>query len=259
MMSKEAAWKKKTSEPAPPTRSEKFRASMKTPEGRKVVRGLKGRGKEVLTGAALYKLMTPGSSMEEAGKSGLALHAGGSLGEALARRLGARGGKAQIAGHIAGSALGLRYLRNREKAKKKGKTDRELLEMALKKEGQAQLVSTATQPKTPSTPGVGQRWGQVKSLASKAGQGIKSMMETGANKQREQQQRVQSLQQFSQRRQQVAEPKPARGLDFSKYPSLNKSKPAGTQSTGSSVKPMRKSKGIQQALTRQGTRYQQFM
>ena len=91
-----------------------------------------GRGaRQVAIGGLAHKLINPGSDMASATRSGIGMAGGGAIGNSLARQMGAKSVKANLISSFLGSALGIRAMR---KAKKKGKSDRELLEMAIKKE-----------------------------------------------------------------------------------------------------------------------------
>ena len=119
IMEKEAARKK---EPPPPTRGERFKAGV-----------------------------DPNVTMGEAVGSGMGVQLGGELGSAMARRMGVRGSKGQLAASVLGSALGLRHMHKRHKSAAKEREEEELRRM-LKKEGQ-QRLALATQPRRDATSG----------------------------------------------------------------------------------------------------------
>jgi hypothetical protein len=124
IMSKEAAAAEATS------KAEKLRAAAATPEGRKLIAHAKRGGRSVAVGTLAHKLINPGSETGTAVRSGVGMAGGGAIGTNLARQLGFKGTRGMLAGSFLGSALGIRAMR---KGKKK-KSDRELLEMALKKD-----------------------------------------------------------------------------------------------------------------------------
>lgn len=111
------------------SKAEKLRIAAATPEGRKLLAHAKRGGRSVAIGTLAHKLINPGSTTGNAVRSGVGMAGGGAIGANLARQLGFKGGRGAIAGSFLGSALGIRAMR---KGKKK-KTDRELLEMSLKK------------------------------------------------------------------------------------------------------------------------------
>lgn len=125
IMSKEAAAAETAS------KAERLRAAMATPEGRSLLRKAKRGGRSVAVGALAHKLINPGSTTGNAVRSGVGMAAGGAIGTNLARQLGFKGTRGMLAGSFLGSALGIRAMR---KGKKKKKSDRELLEMALNKD-----------------------------------------------------------------------------------------------------------------------------
>lgn len=96
-----------------------------------MLRKAKRGGRSVAVGALAHKLINPGSTTGNAVRSGVGMAAGGAIGTNLARQLGFKGTRGMLAGSFLGSALGIRAMR---KGKKKKKSDRELLEMALNKD-----------------------------------------------------------------------------------------------------------------------------
>ena len=146
VMSKEAASKKA---PGIAAKSERFKDLIKSKQGRSLGR-VAGRGaRQVAIGGMAHKLINPDASVGSAARSGVGMAAGGAIGTSLARQMGAKGKKAALISSFLGSALGIRAMR---KGRKEGKSDKEIVEMALKKEGQ-EMVATATRPKRDATTG----------------------------------------------------------------------------------------------------------
>ena len=126
IMSKEAAAAKTKTKRV--LQYEKLLADPKTKSlGRKAERG----ARQVAIGGLAHKLINPGADMASATRSGIGMAGGGAIGNNLAKQMGAKSVKSKIISSFLGSALGIRAMR---KGKTEGKSDRELLEMAIKKE-----------------------------------------------------------------------------------------------------------------------------
>jgi len=243
------------------SRAEKVKEALKSPEGKRLSRKaghLAGSGaKGALYGALFHKLVDPEISAGTALRSGVGVTAGGHIGSALGKQVGVRSSKGKLMTGLVGSALGLRLARKKSKAKK---SDRELLEMALKKEG-APSVATISGPQNPSrglgappAPNLSQRWGQAKSLAgnisSAAQKGIKGVQQRQQLTQRSQASKSR-LQGFMNRKKPQSAPKAGGGLNLQskEYDFLSKSSPSPTPSR-SAPKPQSMGKKIKGTLER---------
>ena len=126
-LTKEAKPKAKHSEPS------RFRAMAASEAGRsagrKSLTSLRSGSKGVLSAALFAKLVNPDMELGSALKRGVGVTAGGHIGTSMARQLGLRGSKSQMAAGILGSAMGFRAAGNGPKKKKRSE---ELLEKALR-------------------------------------------------------------------------------------------------------------------------------
>jgi len=145
IMSKQAA--SKASAPSP-TKAKQLAVLMSTEKGQAALKNLRHGTKRVAVGSLAHKIINPDATTGSAIRTGAGMAAGGAIGASLAKQIGFKGVKGALAGSFLGSALGIRAMRRKHPKK----TDRELLEMSLKKEGQ-QLVATATVPRRDATSG----------------------------------------------------------------------------------------------------------
>ena len=99
--------------------------------GRKALTSLRSGGKGVLSAALFSKLVNPDIGIGGALKTGIGVTAGGHIGASMARQLGIRGSRSQMAASILGSAMGFRAARGTPKKKRR---DEEMFERALKEE-----------------------------------------------------------------------------------------------------------------------------
>lgn len=250
IMSKEAA-----------SRADKAKEALRSPEGKRMAAKagrIAGSGaKGALYGALFHKLVDPDISAGTALRSGVGVTAGGHVGSALGKQVGIKSNKGKLMAGLVGSALGLRMARKKHPKK----SDRELLEMALKKEG-GDAVATASGPQNPSrglsgppTPSLGQRWGQAKSLAGN----ISSAAQKGFKGVQQKQQLAQSnqasrsrLQGFMDRKKTQSAPKAGGGLNLQgkKWDFLSKASPTSAGGGPATPKPQSMGKKIKGTLER---------